>query len=173
MLFVIMVVGSRCSQAGRAFEMVFSAVEFPSEGATLRGRLYVPAQRNGGCPAVIMSHGTSVTIGMVIDRYAEVFCAAGLVVLLYDQRGFGISGGDPRREINPWIQARGFRDALGFLQQVDAVDGSRIALWGDSFSAAEVLVVAAVDPRVTAVVAQIPFAGRGRHPPIRAGRYSP
>jgi hypothetical protein len=106
-----------------------------------------------------MTHGTSATITMVVDRYAEVFCEAGLAVLLYDHRNFGISDGEPRREINPWIQARGFRDAISFLEQVEEVDSSRIALWGDSFSGGEAIVAAAMDPRVKAVVAQCPACG--------------
>jgi hypothetical protein len=34
---------------------------------------------------------------MVIDRYAEVFCAAGFAVMLNEHRNFGISGGQPRQ----------------------------------------------------------------------------
>ena len=138
---------------------MISDIDFLSEGATLRGRLYLPDGFDGPHPAVVMSHGTSATITMVIDRYAEVFCSAGFAVLLYDQRNFGISGGEPRREINPWVQARGYRDALTFLEQVPEVDASRVAIWGDSYSGAEALVVAAIDQRVKAVVAQIPVCG--------------
>lgn len=57
---------------------------------------------------MIMAHGFSATInGMTADRYAEVFHNTGFAVLLYDHRNFGISDGDPRQQINPWIQARG------------------------------------------------------------------
>ena len=59
-----------------------------------------------------MAHGTSATIGMVADQYAEAFHDAGLTVLPYDHRGFGASGGEPRLKINPWLQAQGYRDAL-------------------------------------------------------------
>ena len=89
-------------------------VEFASQGTVLRGRLYHgPGPRPSAC--VVMTHGTSATIGMVTDRYAEAFHDAGLAVLLYDHHGFGASGGEPRQEINPWIQARGYRDALTHL----------------------------------------------------------
>ena len=86
---------------------MFETVEFPSEGALLRGRFYRP-DRVAPFPVVIMTHGTTATITMAVDRYAEVFCSAGLAVLLYDHRNFGTSGGEPRQEINPWIQARGY-----------------------------------------------------------------
>lgn len=78
-------------------------VEFPSEGATLRGLLFLPASQSGRAPVVIMAHGTTATVYMVADKYADAFCRAGLAVLLYDHRNFGMSDGEPRQEINPWI----------------------------------------------------------------------
>ena len=138
----------------------FQIVEFPSEGATLQGRLYLPAGTGGPDPAVVMAHGFSATNqGMVADAYAEVFHEAGFAVLLYDHRNIGISGGEPRQEINKCIQARGYRSALDFLATRAEVDTDRIALWGDSMSGAEVLAVGAIDPRVRAVVAQVPACG--------------
>jgi len=111
-----------------------------------------------------MSHGTSATIIMTIDRYAEVLHNAGFAVLLYDHHGFGISGGKPRQEINPWIQARGYRDALNFLVTLSAIDASRLAIWGDSYTAGLVTMVGAIDSRVKAIVAQIPTLGRAPPP---------
>ena len=134
-------------------------VAFDSEGAVLRGFLY-PAQRGDPpYPTVIMAHGTSATISMVADRYAEVFAAAGISSLLYDHRNFGLSGGEPRQEINPWVQCRGHRDAITYAKAIDDHDATRIGLWGDSYSAGGVYLVAAADPRVKAVVAQCPVFG--------------
>lgn len=146
----------------------FASVEFGSQGAVLRGRLY---HRAGGDPqaCVVMTHGTSATIGMVIDRYAEAFHDAGLAVLLYDQHGFGASGGLPRFEINPWIQARGYVDALTHLSGRPDIDPTRICLWGDSYSAGHALIVGAVDPRPAAVVVQVPALGPALPPPDPAG----
>ncbi len=144
---------------------MFTIVEFPSEGATLRGRLYVrPASRP--LPVVVMAHGLSATIsGMTADRYAEVFRDAGFAVLLFDHRNFGISDGEPRQQINKWVQARGYRDAMSFLATRPDIDRERMALWGDSMSAAEVIVVGAIDARVKAVVAQVPACGDNPPPP--------
>ena len=138
--------------------MSTESVEFPSQGAVLRGLLFRPSVQ-GRAPVVIMAHGTSATIHMVADEYAEVFRQHGLAVLLYDHRNFGVSGGEPRQEINPWIQCRGYLDAIAFVRNLEGVDGTRIGLWGDSYSAGEVLVVGAVDERVNAIVAQIPVCG--------------
>jgi hypothetical protein len=142
----------------------FETVEFASQGAVLRGRLYLRHGR-GESACVVMAHGTSATIGMVADRYAEAFHDAGLAVLLYDHHGFGASGGEPRLEINPWIQARGYRDALTHASGHPQIDPHRIALWGDSYSAGQALVVGAVDPRPAAIVAQVPSCGRAPAPP--------
>ncbi|MGH2555156.1 MAG: alpha/beta hydrolase, partial [Actinomycetota bacterium] len=135
-------------------------VEFPSEGATLRGLLFAGgSQTESEQPLVIMAHGTSATVNMVADRYAEVFARAGLAVLLYDHRNFGSSEGEPRQEINPWIQCRGYRDAMRFAETLGGVDPERIALWGDSYTGGQVVVVAATQPRVKAVIAQVPVFG--------------
>jgi uncharacterized protein len=137
---------------------MFEAVEFPSEGALLRGRFYRP-ERKAPFPIVIMTHGTTATITMALDRFAEVFCSAGLAVLLYDHRNLGRSGGEPRQEINPWIQARGYRDAINYLLTRSDVDAGRIAAWGDSYSGMIALVLGALEPRLSAVAVQCPTCG--------------
>jgi poly(3-hydroxybutyrate) depolymerase len=134
-------------------------VEFPSEGATLRGLLCLPETQTRKPPLVIMAHGTTATVYMVADKYADAFCRAGLAVLLYDHRNLGRSGGEPRQEINPWIQCRGYRDALNFAETLAEVDPGRIALWGDSYSGGQVVVVGAIDRRVKVIVAQCPVFG--------------
>jgi hypothetical protein len=89
-----------------------------------------------------MTHGTTATITMAIDHYAEVFCRSGLAVLLYDHRNFGMSGGELRQQVNPWIQARGYRDAINYLLTRHDARADRIAAWGDSYSGMIALVSA-------------------------------
>ncbi len=132
-------------------------VEFPSLGATLRGWLYLPDKRPAA--AVIMAHGFSATRHMTINKYAEAICAAGCAALVYDHRGFGASGGEPRLQVNPWVQARGYMDAIGFMSGLNDIDSERIAVWGDSNSAGVACVVTAVDERVRAAVLQVPSFG--------------
>ncbi|MDB5228651.1 MAG: alpha/beta hydrolase [Bacteroidota bacterium] len=143
---------------------MFKIIEFPSEGAKLRGRFYAPEKKEK-LPVIIMAHGYSATIeGMVADRYAEVFCRHGFAVLLYDHYGFGISCGEPRQQTNKWIQSRGYRDAINFVHTLPEVDHTKIGLWGDSMSGSEVIVVAAMDHRVKTVVAQVPACGAALPP---------
>ena len=134
---------------------MYQEVSFDSEGAKLRGRHY--CHSTGSKPTVVMTHGTTATITMAVDHYAEAIFAAGFDVLLYDHKNFGLSGGEPRQEINPWVQTRGYRDAVAFLR-VKQPD-SPIALWGDSFSAGLALVAGALIDDIAAIVAQIPVCG--------------
>lgn len=135
----------------------YRRVEFTSDGATVRGRLYLPGHHPS--PVVVMAHGFSATIPMVMDRYAECFRERGLAVLAFDHRGHGSSDGDPRGEINYWVQARGYIDAIGAARAFAEVGPSPVALWSDSMGARVALGVAALDDRVSALVCQVPALG--------------
>ena len=129
-------------------------------GVTLRGDLWLPSVP-GPAPGVVMAHGFSAVRTMALPEYAEAFATAGLAVLAYDHRNLGDSDGEPRQEINPWAQARDLRHALTWLAERPEVDADRLGLWGSSFSGGEAIVVAAVDRRVKAVVANVPWVGSG------------
>jgi dienelactone hydrolase len=146
--------------------MAIRNVEFDSQGITLRGLLYEPEGAAKASPAVAMAHGLSATIdGMVAEQFATVFLAAGLSVLLYDHPYLGRSDGEPRQRISIWRQARGFIDALTFLASQPGIAPERIGLWGDSLSAGESILVSSIDPRVAALVVQVPSCGREAPPP--------
>jgi pimeloyl-ACP methyl ester carboxylesterase len=134
-------------------------IAFESCSATLRGLLLTAHDAPLRRPAVIMAHGTTATIQMVAIEYARAFARAGLAVLLYDHRNLGGSDGEPRQEINPWVQCRGYVDALTFASARPEVDPERMALWGDSYTGGQVLLVSACDARPKVVVAQCPTIG--------------
>ena len=98
-----------------------SQVAFRSEGATLRG-IFITADWGKRSPLVVIAHGTSATLQRVAIEYARVFAKAGLAALIFDHRNFGLSDGLPRQEINPWIQCRGYRDAVTFGLDLPSVD---------------------------------------------------
>jgi hypothetical protein len=135
-------------------------IEFPAhDGTTLRGWLYVP--RDGAPhPGIVMSHGFSATKEMALDSYADLLCAGGLAVLVYDHRCLGASDGEPRQLVDPWAQSRDTTAALDWLEARHEIDSARLGLWGSSFSGGHALVVGALDERVGAVVANVPFVGR-------------
>ncbi|HEX7930845.1 MAG TPA: alpha/beta hydrolase [Sphingomicrobium sp.] len=131
-------------------------VEFRGDAGTmLRGWVITPNSA-GPHPTIVMTPGFSSSITR-LENVAEAFAARGFGVLLYDQRTCGRSDGQPRQDIDPVAQDRDMQMALSFAQQHPALDGDRIGLWGSSFSGANVLVVAAMDRRVKAVVSQVPF----------------
>src|SRR5690242_1598985 len=109
-------------------------VEFEAGGVTLRGWLYTPDDASGPVPTVVMSHGFSAVKEMYLDRFAEAFAAAGLGALVYDNRDFGASDGEPRQEIDPWAQVRDYRDAITYAGTRAEVDADRIGIWGSSYS---------------------------------------
>ncbi len=136
-------------------------VQFPAhDGTTFRGWLYLPRGDGASCAGIVMTHGFSATKEMALGSYADVLCAGGLAVLVYDHRCLGASDGEPRQLVDPWIQARDTMAALDWLEALDGIDPTRLGLWGSSFSGGHALVVGALDERVGAVVANVPFVGR-------------
>jgi fermentation-respiration switch protein FrsA (DUF1100 family) len=132
-------------------------IEFDAEGVTLRGWFYTADGSSGAAPTVVMAHGFSAVKEMYLDHYAETFAAAGLNALVFDNRNFGASDGEPRQEIDPWDQVRDYRHAITYAGTLPEVDANRIGIWGSSYSGGHVLVVAALDRRVKAVVSQVPL----------------
>jgi fermentation-respiration switch protein FrsA (DUF1100 family) len=132
-------------------------VEFDAEGVTLRGWLYVPDGAGAPAPTVVMAHGFSAVKEMYLDRFAEVFADAGLAALVFDNRNFGESDGEPRQEIDPWAQVRDYRHAITYAATRPKVDERRIGIWGSSYSGGHVLVVGAIDRRVRCVASQVPL----------------
>jgi fermentation-respiration switch protein FrsA (DUF1100 family) len=138
-------------------------IEFNAEGLTLRGWFYVPGGAKKPHPAIIMAHGFSCTKEMFLDKYAEVFVKDGLAVLVYDNRNFGDSDGQPRLEVDPYNQIRDYRHAITYACTLPEVDSSRIGIWGTSYTGGHVLQVAAIDKRVKCVVSQVPVVSGYRN----------
>jgi uncharacterized protein len=132
-------------------------IEFDAEGVTLRGWFYDADGRSGAAPTIVMAHGFSAVKEMYLDKFAEVFAGAGLNALVFDNRNFGASDGEPRCEIDPVQQVRDYRHAITYASTLDEVDPTRIGAWGSSYSGGHVLVLGAIDRRVKAVVAQVPL----------------
>ena len=61
-----------------------------------------------------------------------------------------------RTRLIPMKQVEDYRNAISYLQGEPGVDADRIGIWGSSFAGGNVIVVAALDSRVKAVVGQVP-----------------
>ena len=151
---------------------------FPSGGDTCAA-WHLPAtdQRLAGPhgrPAVVMAHGFACTRDGGLLPFAARFAAAGFDVVLFDYRGFGTSGGQPRQDVDHRRHREDYHAALAATRALDGVDPDRVALWGTSYSGGHVVAVAAQDNRVAAVVSQgaamdglalvAPRRGRSRRP---------
>ncbi|MFI5798746.1 alpha/beta hydrolase [Streptomyces sp. NPDC051677] len=133
-------------------------IEFKGEGGvTLRGWFYPAEDTSAPAPVIVLAHGLSSVKEMHLDDYAVVFAEAGLNALVYDHQNFGDSDGTPRQEVDPVLQYRDFRNAITYATTRPDVDASKIGIWGSSFAGGHVLMVAAIDKRVKAVVSQVPF----------------
>ncbi|MGE2719802.1 alpha/beta hydrolase [Mycolicibacterium celeriflavum] len=134
-------------------------VEFPSGEATLVGHLF-DGDANEPRPCVVLCHGFGGTQDTpALTANARSFADAGYAALTFDYRNFGESGGEPRQLVDIGGQLDDIAAAVRFARGRRGVDPDRIVLWGTSLGGGHVVTAAARDPRIAAVIAQIPFNG--------------
>lgn len=136
--------------------LMFTEIEFTSQRAKCRGRLYQPKPRDSNGAGIVLAHGICGTMDTGLFPYAEAFAKAGFHALVFDYRGFGLSDGMPRQYVSVPRQRKDWRQAIACLRRHAEVDADRIGLWGMSFSGGHVVHVAHKDPTIRAVVAQVP-----------------
>lgn len=133
-------------------------VTFKSHGLKCAGWYYVPKglKADEKRPAIVMAHGYAGIKEMYLDKFAEKFVDAGLVVLVFDYRYFGASEGEPRNQLFYFEQLQDYRNGITWVSLQKEVDPQRIGIWGTSLSGGHVIHLASYDRRVKAVVAQVP-----------------
>ncbi|MDY0350433.1 MAG: alpha/beta hydrolase [Desulfobulbaceae bacterium] len=147
-------------------------VEFVSGKDVCRAWLYrPPVGIRGPRPCIVMAHGLGGTRDAGLEPYAEKFSRAGYLVLLFDYRHFGASGGEPRQLFSIRRQLQDWEKAIWFARGLGDVDPRRIALWGTSFSGGHVIVAAVKSGRIAAVSAQCPMMD-ALAAAMNAGRYA-
>jgi alpha-beta hydrolase superfamily lysophospholipase len=133
-------------------------VHVPANGFNLIGTLSKPAGEAGKrLPAVILVAGSGpvdrdeTIAGIpVLGQLANALADSGYLVLRYDKRGTGQSGG--RIETAGLAEyAEDLRAAITFMANRKAVDPRRLAVVGHSEGGAVALLAAAKDRRVTAL----------------------
>jgi pimeloyl-ACP methyl ester carboxylesterase len=134
-----------------------NSLEFLSGGTKCRGTLYTSNTASNALPCIVMAHGFALTHASGLMSFKNAFCDAGYAVFAFDYRHFGESGGEPRQVCNPWREVEDWLTATNHIRQIDGVDGSRICLWGTSFSGGLVTVAAARDRNVQCIIAQCPL----------------
>ena len=131
-------------------------VEFYSNGTKCSAWLYLPAGDNKR-PVIVMAHGLGGVREMRLDAYAERFSAAGYACFLFDYRNFGASDGNKRQRINVKEQLEDWNCAINFIQKSNKIDGTKVLLFGSSFSGGHVITLSSKRKDIIAAVAQCPY----------------
>jgi ABC-2 type transport system ATP-binding protein len=121
----------------------------------LDARFYLPRNRSGKVPAVLLAHGFGGTKDSV-DADAQSLAGRGYAVLTWTAQGFGTSGGQIHLD-SPDYEVKDAQRLLDWLAarpevQTDAPGDPRVGVVGGSYGGALALLLAGVDPRVDAIV---------------------
>ena len=130
-------------------------VTFTSGEDRCVGRLHTPpgVQRP---PVVLMGNGLATEWHFGTADFVRAFTAAGLATFNFDYRHFGESAGEPRQLLDFSKQQEDWRAALAYLRTRRDLASDRLALWGSSLGGGHALSLAATEPGLRAVVAQVP-----------------
>jgi hypothetical protein len=131
------------------------SVSFPSHGVKCAAWFYQPENQRP-LATIVVAHGLAGTREMRLDAYAERFAQAGFACLVFDYRYFGDSEGEPRQLLDIKQQQQDWQAAIAYVRSLPTTDPERIVLWGTSLSGAHVISIAASEPAIAAVIAQVP-----------------
>ena len=133
----------------------------PIPGFFVTGNLYAPRDREGPFPAALCPHGhfqpSESSPGGRFRADMQIRCATlarmGAIVLAYDMVGWGEATQVEHDHadsltLQTWNSVR----AIDFLESLEQVDGSRIAITGASGGGTQSFLLAALDERVTVSV---------------------
>jgi uncharacterized protein len=133
-------------------------VRIPSNGFSLAGTLSKPLQASGQpLPAVVLVSGSgpndrdeTVANIPIFGQLSSAIADAGFIVLRYDKRGVGQSGGRAESAGIP-DYTEDLRAAVKLLSDRKDVDGKRIAVIGHSEGGYVALLAAAKEKKIAAV----------------------
>lgn len=154
----------------------FRTASIISEGVRLHAELFSLKTLAGKpLPTIIMAHGWGGTAAN-FRRDAIDLAQAGYLVITFDYRGWGQSDGrvlligapdrkggrrftaevqELREYVDPIEQTTDWFNVIHWAMGEPAVDKNRIGLRGSSYSGGHVFYVAALEPRVKAIVSQV------------------
>ncbi len=135
-------------------EVTMKRVSFKSEGATLVGHLYYPADyvQGNSYPAIIVSGSWTTVKEQMAGLYAKRLAEQGLITLAFDFRNFGESGGKPRFFESPALKVIDIKNAVSYVESLAEVSNSKIGAFGVCAGAMYTLMAAAEDKRIKSIV---------------------
>ena len=134
-------------------------VSFYSQGSRISALWRSPDEAPDRMRAIIQGPGwLGLKDAKLYVRYHEALTAAGFGVLIFDYRGFGDSEGD-RSRLSPRDQLDDLRAAVTYAGSREDVDPDRMGAFGSGGTGGgNAILLAAADPRIGAVVSQLPVA---------------
>ena len=149
------------SDLQKEFALQMPSVPWPgaANGFSLAGTVSKPVDAAGKpLPAVVLVGGSGATdrdetaFGIpIFGQLAGALADAGLLVLRYDKRGIGQSGGRPE-SASLADYADDLRAAVRYMNDRNDVDRRRIAVLGHSEGGSVAMIAASKDDRVAAAV---------------------
>ncbi|MEQ1142370.1 alpha/beta hydrolase [Acinetobacter soli] len=131
---------------------------FLMDGITCAATLHTPLETDKKqYPAILMLGGWGSIQQALTLPYINQFVKAGFAVMEFDYPGWGLSGGWPRQDINPWTRVKTANAALAHLKNENQVDAHAIYLWGTSFGGGHVVDLAAQHPDLKGAIIQVPM----------------
>lgn len=131
------------------------------DGTPLLATLFVPPQVDDARPAplVLQTHGWGGTGQTAPTGFVADLLDAGYVVLTWDQRGFGCSGGEVQIDKPEW-EGRDVRALIDWSVanapvQLDATGDPLIGMSGGSYAGGVQTAAASVDDRIDAIAPEI------------------
>jgi ABC-2 type transport system ATP-binding protein len=136
-----------------------------NQPVALDARFYLPRDRGGRVPAVLLAHGFGGTKDSVSSD-AESLADHGYAVLTWTAEGFGRSGGQIHLD-SPDYEVTDAQKLVDWLAarpeiKLDAPGDPRVAAVGGSYGGALSLLLAGQDHRVDAIVPSITWNDLGR-----------
>jgi dipeptidyl aminopeptidase/acylaminoacyl peptidase len=134
-------------------------VEYFSGPHRVRARWHTPDTHDGRVPAIVQGPGwLGLKDAKGYERYHRGFTDGGFGVLCIDYRGFGESEGEPGI-VSPTRQLEDLVNAVTYLTTRDDVEPEAIGAYATGGTGGgNVVLLAAVDERVRAVISQVPVA---------------
>lgn len=172
---------SAIAMAGAAAaEVRVERVTFQSQGETIVGKLYVPADIKGRAPAVTILGPMTFAKEQAPSQYAQRLAERGFVTLVFDPRFRGESGGATRFLESPGAKAEDMRASVSFLRTLNFVDDGEINALGICQGSTATLQAVSDDRRINAVVtvaghylspqANVEWLGDGLQARLEGGR---
>lgn len=108
-------------------------------------------------PGILMVGGWGSVQQALTASFINRFVEVGYAVMEFDFPGWGLSGGWPRQDINPWRRVKAANEALAHLKSQPQIDAHRIVVWGTSFGGGHVVDLAAQHPDLYGAIIQVPM----------------